>query len=51
MKLLSVVLSSPIALREINNWFILLRRNEMTPKELMKRGRKSKRSLRKMRKK
>lgn len=49
MKLLSVVLSSPIALREINNWFILLRRNEMTPKELMKRGRKSKRSLRKMR--
>lgn len=51
MKLLSIVLSSPIALREINNWVLLLKRNEMTPKELMKRGRKSKRTLRKMRRK
>ncbi len=50
-KLLFIVLSSPIALREINNWILLLKRNEMTPKELMKRGRKSKRSLRKMRRK
>ncbi|MFN3550808.1 MAG: sigma-70 family RNA polymerase sigma factor [Endomicrobiia bacterium] len=50
-KLLSAVLSSPIALREINNWMLLLKRNEMTPKELMKRGRKSRRSLRKMRRK
>jgi RNA polymerase primary sigma factor len=48
-KLLSIVLSSTIALRELNNWVTLLEQNEMTPKELMKRGRKSKRSLMKMR--
>ncbi|MCX7716735.1 MAG: sigma-70 family RNA polymerase sigma factor [Endomicrobia bacterium] len=50
-KLLALVLSSPIALREINNWLTLVQRNEMTPKELMKRGRKTKNSLRKMRRK
>lgn len=50
-KLLSIVLSSPIAIREITNWSTLVKRNEMTPKELMKRGRKTKRSLQKMRKK
>ncbi len=50
-KLLHIVLSSPIALREINNWVSLIQRKEMTPKELMKRGRKTKRSIKKMRKK
>ncbi|MCX7941238.1 MAG: sigma-70 family RNA polymerase sigma factor [Endomicrobia bacterium] len=50
-RLLSIVLSSPIAIREINNWSTLVKKNEMTPKELMKRGRKTKRSLQKMRKK
>ncbi|MEM4368581.1 MAG: sigma-70 family RNA polymerase sigma factor, partial [Candidatus Anstonellales archaeon] len=51
MKLLMVVLSSTIALREINNWVLLVKRNEMTLKDLMKRGRKSKSTIRKMRKK
>lgn len=50
-KLLNIVLSSPIALREINNWVSLVQRKEMTPKELMKRGRKTKRSIKKMRRK
>ncbi len=49
-KLLSIVLSSPIVLGEINKWKTLLKQNEMTHKELMKRGRKSKRSLQKMKK-
>ncbi|MCX7910069.1 MAG: sigma-70 family RNA polymerase sigma factor [Endomicrobia bacterium] len=51
MKLLMLVLSSPIALREINNWVLLVRQNEMTLKDLMKRGRKSKATIKKMRKK
>lgn len=50
-ELLYIVLSSPIALRELNNWVSLIKRNEMTPKELMKRGRKTKRSVQKMRRK
>jgi RNA polymerase primary sigma factor len=50
-KLLSIVLSSPIALRDLNNWAILIEKDEMTVKELMKRGRKSKRSMVKMRRK
>ncbi len=50
-KLLSIVLSSPIALRDLNNWVFLLKNDEMTVKELMKRGRKSKRSMIKMRRK
>ncbi|MCS7231582.1 MAG: sigma-70 family RNA polymerase sigma factor [Elusimicrobiota bacterium] len=51
MKLLMLVLSSPIALREINNWVLLVRQNEMTLKDLMKRGRKSKATIKRMRKK
>jgi RNA polymerase primary sigma factor len=50
-KLLSIVLSSPIALRDLNNWATLIEKDEMTVKELMKRGRKSKRSVQKMRRK
>ena len=50
-KLLSLVLSSPIALREMNHWVELVKQREMSPKELMKRGRKTRRSLRKMRRK
>ncbi|MEN3013607.1 MAG: sigma-70 family RNA polymerase sigma factor [Endomicrobiia bacterium] len=51
MELLMLVLSSTIALREINNWVLLVKKNEMSLKDLMKRGRKSKSALRKMRKK
>ncbi|MCX7956493.1 MAG: sigma-70 family RNA polymerase sigma factor [Endomicrobia bacterium] len=51
MKLLVLVLSSSIALREINNWVLLIKKNEMSLKDLMKRGRKSKRTLKNMRKK
>ncbi len=50
-KLLSLVLSSPIALREINHWVELVKQREMSPKELMKRGRKTRRTLKKMRRK
>jgi len=50
-KLLSLVLSSPIALREINHWVELVKQKEMSPKELMKRGRKTRRTLKKMRRK
>jgi len=50
-KLLSLVLSSPIALREINHWAELVKQKEMSPKELMRRGRKTRRSLKKMRRK
>jgi RNA polymerase primary sigma factor len=50
-ELLSLVLSSPIALREINHWVELVKQKEMSPKELMRRGRKTRRSLKKMRRK
>ncbi|MFN0117753.1 MAG: sigma-70 family RNA polymerase sigma factor [Elusimicrobiota bacterium] len=43
-----LVLQSPITLREISNWQILLEQDEMTPKELMPRGRKTSAELSKM---
>src|SRR5207253_8378827 len=36
-----IVLESPITMREIRNWENLLEQQEMTPKELMPRGRKT----------
>jgi RNA polymerase primary sigma factor len=48
-KLKMIVLGSPITLKEIRNWETLLDQNEMTTKELMPRGRKSKRQLSRMR--
>src|SRR5579864_8556297 len=44
-----IVLESPITLREIRNWENLLTQQEMTPKELMPRGRKTNRELSRMR--
>jgi len=46
-----LVLESPITLREIRSWETLLEQEEMTPKELMPRGRKTARELSRMRQK
>ncbi len=46
-----LVLQSPITLREISNWETLLEQQEMTPKELMPRGRKTSAELSRMRQK
>jgi len=46
-----LVLQSPITLREISNWETLLEQDEMTPKELMPRGRKTALELNRMRQK
>ncbi|MCB4792606.1 MAG: sigma-70 family RNA polymerase sigma factor [Elusimicrobia bacterium] len=46
-----LVLESPIILKEIRNWETLISQQEMTPKELMPRGRKSTGQLRRMRQK
>ncbi|MFA5860008.1 MAG: RNA polymerase sigma factor region1.1 domain-containing protein, partial [Elusimicrobiota bacterium] len=46
-----MVLESPITLREIRRWETFLQENEMTPKELMPRGRKSTKQLNQMRQK
>ena len=46
-----LVLQSPITLREISNWETLLEQDEMTPKELMPRGRKTQAELTRMRQK
>lgn len=46
-----LVLQSPITLREIGNWEALLEQDEMTPKELMPRGRKTDAELSRMRQK
>ncbi|MFH1258493.1 MAG: sigma-70 family RNA polymerase sigma factor [Elusimicrobiota bacterium] len=46
-----LVLESPITYKEIRNWETLLEEKEMTPKELMPRGRRSDASLRRMRQK
>lgn len=46
-----LVLQSPITLREISNWETLLEQQEMTPKELMPRGRKTAVELSRMRQK
>lgn len=46
-----IVLESPITMREIRNWETLLSQQEMTPKELMPRGRKTSQELYRMRKK
>src|ERR1051325_11209937 len=46
-----IVLESPITLREIRNWENLLEQQEMTPKELMPRGRKTNQELSRMRQK
>jgi RNA polymerase primary sigma factor len=43
-----LVLQSPITLREISNWQTLLEQEEMTPKELMPRGRKTTAELNRM---
>ncbi|OGS20694.1 MAG: hypothetical protein A2252_04805 [Elusimicrobia bacterium RIFOXYA2_FULL_39_19] len=50
-KLKLIVLGSPITLKEIRNWELLLDQNEMTTKELMPRGRKSSSQLSRMRQK
>jgi RNA polymerase primary sigma factor len=44
-----IVLESPLIIKEIRNWETLISQQEMTPKELMPRGRKSKAQLRGMR--
>ena len=46
-----IVLESPITMREIRNWENLLTQQEMTPKELMPRGRKTSQELYRMRRK
>ncbi len=46
-----LVLESPIAMREIRNWETLIAQQEMTPKELMPRGRKTAAELAGMRRK
>src|SRR3989339_488868 len=43
-----LVLESPLILKEIRNWETLISQQEMTPKELMPRGRKSSAQLRGM---
>ena len=47
-KLKSIVLESPLIIKEIRNWETLISQQEMTAKELMPRGRKSKAQLRGM---
>jgi RNA polymerase primary sigma factor len=47
-KLQSIVLESPLIIKEIRNWETLISQQEMTPKELMPRGRKSQSQLRNM---
>lgn len=46
-----IVLESPITMRELRNWETLLTQQEMTPKELMPRGRKTAQELYRMRRK
>src|SRR5687767_5787686 len=46
-----LVLESPITMREIRNWETLISLQEMTPKELMPRGRKTTHELSAMRRK
>lgn len=46
-----IVLESPITMRELRNWETLLTQQEMTPKELMPRGRKTVQELSHMRRK
>jgi len=46
-----IVLENPITLRELRNWESLLAQQEMTPKELMPRGRKTNQELACMRQK
>jgi RNA polymerase primary sigma factor len=46
-----IVLESPLILKEIRTWETLISQEEMTPKELMPRGRKSAGQLRRMRQK
>jgi len=48
-KLKQIVLDSPLIIKEIRNWETLISQQEMTPKELMPRGRKSTAQLRGMR--
>jgi RNA polymerase primary sigma factor len=48
-KLKLIVLESPLILKEIRTWETLISQQEMTPKELMPRGRKSSSQLRRMR--
>ncbi|MBI2915400.1 MAG: sigma-70 family RNA polymerase sigma factor [Elusimicrobia bacterium] len=43
-----IVLESPITMREIRNWETLITQQEMTPKELMPRGRKTTQELYRM---
>ena len=50
-KMRMMVLESPITLREIRNWETLIEQDEMTPKELMPRGRKSDKELSNMKSK
>lgn len=50
-ELRTLVLESPITMREIRNWETLIEQEEMTPKELMPRGRKSVYELSAMRRK
>ncbi len=50
-ELRTLVLESPITMREIRNWETLIEQQEMTPKELMPRGRKSVYELSAMRRK
>lgn len=50
-KLKQIVLESPLILKEIRNWETLISQQEMTPKELMPRGRKSTSQLSRMRQK
>jgi RNA polymerase primary sigma factor len=47
-KLKLIVLESPLIIKEIRNWETLISQQEMTPKELMPRGRKSVAQLRGM---
>ncbi|MDR0401467.1 MAG: sigma-70 family RNA polymerase sigma factor [Endomicrobium sp.] len=47
-KLKLTILESPFIINEIRNWEALIRQQEMTPKELMPRGRKSKAQLKGM---
>ncbi len=51
MKMRLLVLESPATMREIRNWEVLIEGKEMTPKELMPRGRKSWNQLWRMRQK
>jgi len=47
-KLKLIILESPLIVQEIRNWEALIGQQEMTPKELMPRGRKSQTQLKKM---